>query len=405
MVSELTTIFVQKIKPSDKRREIPDGRIGSLYLVVQPNGKKSWAYRYTFRGTPRKLTFGSYPAIGLNEARERAGTAKDHVAEGRDPALEKKLARTASPGPDGDLIGDVVQRFLLQHARRHLKASTAWEVERILTKEIVEPWRGRYLKDITRADIHKVLDAIVERGSPITANRVLSWLRKLFSWAIERDVVTADPCARIKPPSPERPRDRVLTDLELKALWHAAGGLEQPYKEFVHLLILAGQRRNEVSCLPWNELDLDKRLWTLPGSRAKNGHEHTIPLSDQALAIICSLPRTREFVLPSINGIPINSHGDVKDRLDAAMPPGTLHWVFHDIRRTVASGMARLGVNLPVIEKCINHVGGSFGGIVGIYQRHSFADEKRSAMQAWANFVESLVTDAPPNVVQIRSAN
>jgi integrase len=404
MVKELTTISVEKATAGAKRREIPDGRIGSLYLIVQANGKKSWAYRFTLRGVHRKLTFGSFPAISLKEARELAGKAKDAVAAGRDPALEKKLARTL-PASGGDFVEDVVARFLVQHARRNLKTSTAVEVERLLVKEIVAPWRGRYLADITRGDIHKVLDSIVDRKAPITANRVLSWLKKLFAWAIDRDLVSADPCARIKPPSIEKPRDRVLSDDEIKALWHAAESLAPPYKQFAQLLILTGQRRNEVSNLSWGELDLDRKTWALPGARAKNGREHEIPLSDQAADIIRSLPRTCDWVLPSANGRPINSHGNLKHWLDEAMPRGTPPWVLHDIRRTVASGMARLGVGLPAIEKCLNHVGGSFGGIVSVYQKHTFEPEKRAAMATWSNFVQSLVTDAPPNVIPMRAAN
>ena len=160
----------------------------------------------------------------------------------------------------------------------------------------------------------------------------------------------------------------------------------------MHLLILTGQRRNEVAALTWRELDLDAKLWTLPAARAKNGIEHQIPLSHSAVEILRTCPRivNSDFVF-SVNGRnPMRAFYLTKRRIDALMPAETAPWVMHDVRRTVASGMAKLGINLPVIEKLLNHVSGSFAGIVGVYQRHSFADEKRAAMDAWAQHVAAM---------------
>jgi integrase len=161
----------------------------------------------------------------------------------------------------------------------------------------------------------------------------------------------------------------------------------------VQLLILTGQRRNEVAQLPWREIDLDAKLWTLPKERAKNKRENQIPLSDQVIAILRSLPRIEgsEFVLTISGDRPMTAFTLIKEWLDALMPADTPPWVLHDVRRTVASGMARLGINLPVIEKLLNHVSGSFAGIVGVYQKHSFADEKRVAMDMWAQHLAGIV--------------
>ena len=271
-------------------------------------------------------------------------------------------------------------------------------------REIVQPWRGRRLSQITRADIHDLLDGIVARGSPVTSNRTLAWLRRMCSWAIERGLIIANPFAGIKPPAAERARDRVLSDDELKAVWEAADALEPVYAGFIKLLILTGQRLREVSEMEWKEIDLNAKLWTLPAARAKNSIEHSIPLSDQAVDILRSLPRIAgsEFVF-TINGRnPIRGTHSVKRQIDTLVPY-IPPWVLHDIRRTVASGMARLGVNLPVIEKLLNHVSGSFAGIVGVYQRHSFADEKRAAMTAWARHVEGLVSGGEAgNVIEMK---
>jgi integrase len=256
-----------------------------------------------------------------------------------------------------------------------------------------------------RGDIHVVLDAIVERGSPVQANRVLATFRTMCRWAVERGLIDINPCTGIRAPAVETGRDRVLSDDELKAVWLASGALGHPYREFVQLLILCGQRRSEVGELKWSEIDLDAKLWTLPKDRAKNGCQHEIPLSDSAVDILRAMPRIAgsEYVFTLSGQLPIQGFYLIKKRLDDLLPPDTPGWTLHDLRRTFASGMARLGINLPVIEKLLNHISGSLAGIVGIYQRHSFANEKRTAMQAWARHVEAIVAGTTAaNIVSIR---
>jgi integrase len=196
----------------------------------------------------------------------------------------------------------------------------------------------------------------------------------------------------------------VLTDDELKALWKAAGELGWPFGDIVRLLILTGQRRDEVGEMGWPELALEQRLWTLPRGRVKNDNGHEVPLSAPAIEVIEKLPRVKgcPFVFSTTGETPVSGWGKGKDRLDEAA--GFDDWRLHDLRRTVASGMARLGIALPVIEKVLNHSSGSFRGIVGVYQRHSFADEKRAALEAWGRFVEQLVSGTPPNVIPLREA-
>jgi integrase len=405
MATALTVKSLENLKPGLARREVPDGLLSGLYFIVQPSGKRSWAVRYRASGRPRKLTLGQYPSVDLKSARELARSALAKVAGGADPGAEKKAAKAAAIVPANDMVEAVVGRFVSHYVRRQLKASTAHEVERILGKEVAGSWRGRRLSQIGRADIHNLLDSIVERGSPITANRALSWLRRMCNWAVERGVLGANPCAGIRAPSTETVRDRVLSDAELKAVWEAAGALEPVYAGFIKLLILTGQRLREVSEMEWKEIDLDARLWTLPGKRAKNGVQHEIPMPDLAIEILKACPRIAgsDFVFTVSGRRPIQGHHIVKRRLDKLMP-GTPSWTMHDIRRTVASGMARLGVNLPFIEKLLNHVSGSFAGIVGVYQRHSFADEKRAAMQTWARYVEAIVRgEAAANVVSMKA--
>jgi integrase len=389
----LTVKAIENFKPGATRREIPDGDVRGLYLQIFPSGKASWAFRYRSSGRTRKLTIGASPEIGLKDARDLARAAHLQIASGVDPAAAKQAARTNAVAlPARDMVEKVAAQFLARHVK-NLAAATRREAGRIFAKEILPAFRGRRLSEIKRPDVIEWLDAIVDRPAPIAANRALSWLKGLCNFAVERGVLDVSPIAAIKPPAVETARDRVLSDDELKAVWEAADALEPVYAGFVELLILTGQRLREVSELRWAEIDLENRVWLLPRERAKNGVEHSIPLSDQVVGILKRLPRIAgsDFVFTLNGRNPIRGTDMVKRRIDRLAPPMP-PWVLHDLRRTVASGMARLGVNLPVIEKLLNHVSGSFAGIVGVYQRHSFADEKRAAMAAWAQHVEQLVS-------------
>jgi integrase len=384
----LTVRTVESIKPRPSRQEIPDRHLPGLYLVVQPSGARSWAVRYRSGGRSRKHTLGSYPALSLKAARELAGKALRAVAEGRDPGREKAQTRTLPP----DTVEAVAKLFVERHCLRANRPRTAAETQRLLNLHVLPRWRRRLLRDITRRDVRDLLDCIVGAGTPIAANRVLSAVRKLCNWALERDVISASPCAGVKPPSAERSRDRVLTDEELRNVWHAADELGYPFGVLVKLLILTGQRRSEVAGMRWSEVDARSGLWTLPAERVKNGKKHEVPLGRAATDILVRLPRIGEaFALTTTGAAPVGGFGLGKCRLDALLPPSMQPWVLHDLRRTVASGMARLGIGLPTIERLLNHSSGSFRGVVGVYQRHDFAEEKRQAAEAWGRHVLTLI--------------
>ncbi len=407
VAKELTALAVEKIKPSAARREIPDGRISGLYFIVQTSGNRSWAVRYRIGGKPCKFTLGQYPAIDLKTARARAGEIKDKVERGQDPGGEKKVTRATAAAPPNDLIEIATARFLSHYARRQLKAGTAAEVERILEKEIVAPWRGRRLSQIGRADVHELLDGIVERGSPVTANRALAWFRRMCSWAIERDLIEANPCAGIRAPAAETARDRTLGDDELAAVWRAASGLCEPYSAFVEILILSGARRNEVAEMRWQELDLDAKLWVLPKERAKNERAHAIPLSDSAVEILKRLPRIAgsDFVFTLNGRNRITAFHLTKERLDAALPPDLAPWTLHDLRRTFASGCARLGIAVHVVEAALNHKSGTIKGVAAVYNRYSYDAEKRAAVERWGRHVEELGSEEPGGkIVELAAA-
>lgn len=421
MAKDLTKLALDNMKPDAARREVPDGHTRGLFLIVQPTGAKSWAVRYRFKGASKKLTLGPYPAIDLKAARAFASDALKIVASGDDPAAVKKAAKAAERVPnDRDLVEKVVETFVVRYAKAHQKVETAYETERVLNREVVAKWKGRRLSSITRAEVHDLLDRIVDRGSPIMANRCLAALRKMCAWAVDRGLIETSPCDKVKAPSAERSRDRVLSDEELKAVWTACDDLGWPFGPMVKMLALTGQRRDEVASMRWSEIDLDSRTWTLPRERSKNDQAHVVPLSEPATAILKSLPRIASkpgYVFTTNGETAVSGFARAKERLDAlvveTMRKGSAEpdkielprWTLHDLRRTFASGFVRLGINLPVIEKVLNHVSRSFGGIVGVYQRHSFADEKRVALEAWGRFVETLVCDpAAANVVDLATA-
>jgi integrase len=297
-----------------------------------------------------------------------------------------------------------VAEFIKRHLP-HLAPATQRQVTGILNRDIVPAWRGRKLSTITRAEVHGFLDRITDRGSPMMANRALSWLKVMCNWAVGRGLIETNPCNGVSRPEPETPRDRTLSDDELAALWDCADALTKPFSEFVKVLILTGQRLNEVAAMELAEVDLAKKTWTLPARRAKNGREHVIPLAEITCEILASLPHHYDspFFFTLRGSRPISGFALIKNNLDDLLPTEMEPWVFHDLRRTIASGMARLGVNLPTIEKLLNHISGSFRGIVSVYQKYDFGDEKRRAVDLWAQHIDRIVSrEADDNVVPIR---
>jgi integrase len=217
----------------------------------------------------------------------------------------------------------------------------------------------------------------------------------------------------------------VLDDRELKLVWTAATALGWPFDPVVRLLTVTGQRRGEVVGMRWSEIDLEKKVWSLPATRTKNRRPHVVPLSSAAIDILKSLPRIENgagLVFPARadrrtnrgkNSVPVSGFSRAKIRIDHAIAElaeaegsaPLAQFGLHDLRRSTASGMARLGVDLHVIERCLNHVSGSFGGIVGVYQKHKFEDGMRRAMDVWAAHIERLATGAPAaNVVEFSAA-
>lgn len=411
----LTAAAVERLKPPEKGQvEHFDAGYPGLAFRTSYGGGRSWVYFYRAHGKLRRLTLGPYPALSLAEAREAWRRARDAVDRGEDPAAAKAEAKKREP----DTVRSVGETFITKYARPRNR--TADEVERMLALHLYPVLGTRPIEKVTRRDILDLLDTIEERASAARANRVLANVRRMFSWAVERGIIEVSPVASVKPPGQEQTRDRVLTDDELRAFLRACNRLGEPFGPLLHLLLLTGQRREEVAAMPWSEVDMAGAIWRLPAARTKNKRASDVPLSKQSVAILEALPRRSPLVFPAqfsrdghTEPRPLSGFGRAKERLDALMveelrkadPDATLpDWRLHDLRRTAASGMARLGVAVHVIEALLNHKSGTISGVAAIYNRHDYASDKRTAAQTWANFLDRLIGEQPDNVVQLGAA-
>jgi integrase len=440
MARGLTAIAVANAMPKVTRREIPDPGCAGLHLLVQPSGKKSWAVRYRIQGKPRKLTLGPVAgnegpdavsingrALTLAAPRKLATAALHEVQRGIDPArrkrLEKQRLRTQRVEAERDSVAAIATRFLERHAKANTRERSWREYRRILELDVLPRWGKRPISEIGRGDVHALLDDIVDRGAPIVANRTLAVIRKMCAWAVERGALAHSPCAGVKPPSRAVARDRVLSTDELRLVLRACAEIGWPFGPVVKLLIATAQRRDGVGSMTWAELDLNARTWLIPAQRMKGDVAHEVPLSDYAVAVLGTVKRIKDcpFVFSTTGETAVDGYSRAKERLNDKIielmrddaertggdPAGVQplpHWTFHDLRRTAASHMARLGIALPVIEKILAHTSGSFGGIVGVYQRYEFVAEKRAAIKAWGEWLTGLTADAPANVVALRAA-
>ncbi|WP_420564160.1 tyrosine-type recombinase/integrase [Thalassobaculum sp.] len=415
MPSPLTAKAVEKAKPdpeNPKRREIPDGGSG-LYLVVQPSGAKSWAARYrNAAGKPVKLTLGKYheEAFPLSLARQRLRETLDAVDRGIDPAAAKRAAKAAAdlvtlPTTMGDLADVYVKRYLKKRVRR-------WEAAQGEIDNHIRPRLGSVsLVDLSRAHGRQMVQEIAETY-PVAANRALARLNAILNWAVGEDLIEANPMVGIKRASAEAPRERVLSDAELREVWQASDTLGYPAGEIVKMLILTGQRRDEVRSAPWSEFNLEERTWIIPTARFKGGRPHMVPLSDAVLERLASMPfkdRAEHVFIGRIKGKPFHNLEKPKAALDKAIAEARGEdseamqpWTLHDLRRTCRTGMSRLGIARDVAERVIGHaVGGKLGATYDVYE---YRDEKARALSAWGDHVLAVVEGKQSdNVVPMRA--
>jgi integrase len=373
-------------------------------IKVTPKGTKSYLLQYRLggRGTrTRRYTIGTHGSPWTpDQARQRAGELLLDVRRGVDP-LDAERARETQKVELG--FSAYVELFTERYAKRAQPRS--WKQSRqTLTRYAVPAFSRKALPEIGRRDVARLLESVTEE-KPATARYLHACLRKLFRWAVSRGDLDHSPMSDMEAPAPVDARERVLSDAELVAIWKAAGSLGFPFGAAVRLLIATGQRREEVGGLRWEEIDVEAKTWTIPVSRAKNGVAHIVPLGPLAIAELRRIERTEaEYILSTTGRTPPSGWSKAKLRLDTLVakqlertPPS---WRTHDLRRTVATGLQRLGIRFEVTEAILNHVSGSRSGVAGIYQRHDWADEKRAALVAWDAHLEHQISGKPNATVE-----
>jgi integrase len=388
----LTDIAIQNLKARAARYEVPDPGARGLRVIVQVSGHKGFAVRYrNAAGRARKLTLPG--GIGLAAARKLAADAMLEVAQGKDPGTAKQDARRGARSRVDDNVERLAAQFIEQHVMRKTRPNSSRATVGIFRNIVLPPWGRRSVHDIARRDVRDLIDGVaVDR--PVQANRTHAALSVFFRWLFDREVIAASPMFGIKRPGAEHSRDRTLSDDEIARLWAGTEALDPRARACIRLLILTGQRRSEIAGLKWSEVDGD--LLMLPAGRMKGGKAHVVPLSAQAAAIVAAMSRASEYVF----GTPVNNFDRIKRTLDARMGEAP-HWQVHDLRRSVASGLARLGTPVPTVEKILAHVSGTFRGVAGVYQRHSFLPEMAVAMQRWADHVDRIVGGEPAKVIKL----
>lgn len=374
--------------------------VGSFVLVARFPGSSNPA--------PRRIGFYSAKArdtdtdkmpvggrMSLAQAREIAREWRNDIANGIDPKHKEADRKLQEARRRADTFGAAFEAF---DAERLSRLRTGGEVKKAIERYALRKWQSTPIREIRRSDI-KELVREVHKFAPIASNRLLAYLKTFFAWAADEELVEASPAAAVKPLADEVRRDRVLADLEIRAIWEACDELGAFGRAF-RLMLATGQRRTEVGEMTTREIDQAQRLWTIPRERTKADRGHEIPLSDLALSIVEDRQKLGDFVFSNDGTRPISGWSHGKRALDEKAK--IADWRLHDLRRTCATNLARLGVDRVVISKLLNH---SEGGVTQIYDRHSRDMEKRAAMELWGRRLQAIIDGTEGgNVVPISAA-
>ena len=412
----LTDTKLRTVRATGVRIDLTDGH--GLTLRVGVSGSMTWtlAYRVAGAGEPgagrvarqvgpkQRMTLGDYPAVTLAEARKRALTARQAAQQGIDPGAGQRRNAGCMTGPM--TVADLVERYAEAHLRRNLRAGLT--VERLLHRHVLPAWGDRPVITLTRGDLLRLLEDVREpqqvevtgpkggrydamRGGIGAAAEVRKWVRALFQYAVDTEIRPDNPFAGVRNRDRAKPRDRVLSIAELRAIWAAATAMPYPWAQFYQLLLLTGDRRGEWAAARWDWLDEAWSQLEIPAEHYKTGRSHIVPLGPTARRIVAGLPApvAGPYLLSSDGGMtPIGGFSNAKKAIDdlaeryfgGPMQP----WVTHDLRRSMATHMERLGVAPHVIEACLGH---ALKGVAGTYRRYNFLREKLAALQVWEDEV------------------
>ena len=380
-----------------------DDLVQGFGVRVNTAGRKTFILiaRYPGSRHPARRALGQYEnGLTLESARKKAGEWRQLLADGVDPKVEAERKVKEEARSRADSFATVAEAYIA-HIKR-AKYRSARDVERCLDREFTSRWAKRPIREIERREVIEVLDAIVKRDAPYSAHNALAHLRSMFNWACDRYDLDASPCDRIKPSrviGSKKPRQRVLTDDELRAFWATTGSMGYPFGPLLRMLLLTGQRRDEVGGARWREFNA--KLWTVPAERFKSDATHMVPLTDDVVAILDGLPKFNrgDYLFTTTAGAkPVSGFSKAKQILDKGMPDGE-PWVLHDLRRTMRTHLSALQVPDTVAEMVIGH---GRRGLQRVYDQHQYADEMRNALTLWAGRLRDIVTPPPANVVKLK---
>jgi integrase len=410
----LTDRKIQSLKPRSAPYIVPDLQVPGHGVRVLPSGRKSFVLttRYPGSDNPAPRSLGSYGVLTLEHSREKARAWRNLIFRGLDPADQEERERQAALRQQRTTFTAVAEDFIKDKLPAERKGR---EVELEIRREFLPRWGKRPVTEITALDVRNVVKAAKDRGAPYQAHNLLVLARRLFAWAIDQHVYGLEnsPCDRLKPKAiigKKLLRKRVLDNDELRAFWRATARLGYPYGPLFRILALTGQRKSEVAEARWSEFDLARKLWTIPAERMKADAAHIVPLTDDVLAILKSLPRFKRgdhLFSTDFGHKPINGFSKAKARLDRRMlrtwraiarargedrrKTELEPFVIHDIRRSMRTGLSALPVPDLVRELVIGH---TKPGLHKVYDQFSYLDEKRAALSAWEARLRSIV--APP---------
>jgi integrase len=407
----LTVKRIERAKPPrEGRTEILDTEVPQMSLRITSTGHKSYTVRTRINGVQVRKVL-PHDASDLAEARDLARDVLRFAKLGRDILEERK--REAEAAAEAATAAErlewvkVREQFITDYAKPHQRQ---WkETERILKNHVDPDWKGKLLTAIDRDDVMELIQKVKKRSGLYQANRVLAHVRKLFNWAaLQPRMLKHTPIVRGMAQKGEKARDRVLSNDELRMIWSAAGTLPVPFRQYIRLLMLTGQRVGEIKALEWTELNATDGLIEFSAAKYKNGRPHIVPMSPMVAEIVGTLPRFEKckFAVTTNGKTAIDCDTYLKDKLDetiiAAEGEALADWRPHDIRRTVRTNLSKLGIASDIGERVMGHV---ISGVRGVYDRHSFNDEKLRALTAWENYLRRIVgLTAGDNVVALSQA-
>ena len=387
---KLSIKAIEAVKPTDKRQEYPDQIVKGLRLIVQPSGIKSFQLRYRYAGKGKRLTLGRVDkGITLAHARDKARDALLKVEDGVDPLSDRRtqLKQTV------ELQKFQISNLLKVYEQVHLSQLRTGDQAIYFLREFSQNYGYLNIDDFSRQDFVELTNGILMRGTGTKANRVFTHVKTFFNWAISQGHLEHNPCDRVKKPFKEKSRERFLSEEEIKLFWTATGSDLEPWGYLYRMLLLSGQRENEVARMTKDEI-VTENHWHLSGERTKNKQQHDIYLPSQAVAIVHRNSRIDGGYIFSTTGAgPVRGFSKatkrLRERMNYLAGRELDNWQLHDLRRTCETGLAMLGTPQPIIDRITNHVTGR--GMGRIYNQYEYKGEKSVALQKWADHVEGLV--------------